>query len=138
MRNNTVPVAIEMLIFLFIVMVSFLVYKSLAKNIDNESIEKHEEIELEHVYETEVLTADAVPLTCRVYYTYSNNNCSLEDVINYCEPIIKHGSILAFLNCHVVDILSNKDKIKEKIGYKCFEESINSFKIKVQKIEFIL
>ena len=70
MRNNTVPVAIEMLIFLFVFMVSFLVYTSLAKNMYNKSIEKHEEIELEHVYETEVLTADAVPLTCRVYYTF--------------------------------------------------------------------
>ena len=113
-------------------------YKSLSENIDNESIKKYEEIELKHIYETEVLTADAVSLICRVYYTYSNDNCSSEDVINYCEPIIKHSSILALLNCNVVDILSNKDRIKEKIGYKCFEESSSSFKIKVQNIEFIL
>ena len=32
MKNNTTPVAIEMLIFLFIFMVSFLVYTSLSKD----------------------------------------------------------------------------------------------------------
>lgn len=147
MKNKTLPFAIEMLIFFFIIMASFLVYTLLVKDTLNEYIEKYEEIELkhvyelkdksEHVYETEVLTADAVPLTCRVYYTCSNNNCSLEDVVNYCESIIKHSSF-DFLNCHIVDILSNKDKIKEKIKYKCFEKSSNSFEIKVQKIEFIL
>lgn len=139
MKDNTFPVIIKALTFLLIGMLCFLIYKSLSENIDNESIEKHEKITLEHVYETEVLTADAVPLTCRVHYTYFDNNYSLKDIVNCCESIIKYSFRSTFLNCYIVDVLSKQNIIKEKIEYKCHEESTKySFELKIHNVEFIL
>ena len=137
-----------MLMFFFIVMLSFLIYTSLAKNTYNEYIEKYEETEKhvyelkdksEHVYETEILTADAVTLTCRVHYTHLDDNCPFEDTINCCESIIKYSSRSAFLDCYIVDVLSKQNIIKEKIKHKCYEESTKySFELKIHNIEFIL
>lgn len=148
MKNNKVPFVIEMLMFFFIVMLSFLIYTSLAKNTYNEYIEKYEETEKhvyelkdksEHVYETEILTADAVTLTCRVHYTHLDDNCPFEDTINCCESIIKYSSRSAFLDCYIVDVLSKQNIIKEKIKHKCYEESTKySFELKIHNIEFIL
>lgn len=139
MKDNTFPVIIKALTFLLIGMLCFLIYKSLSENIDNESIEKHEKITLEHVYETEVLTADAVPLTCRVHYTYLDNNYPLKDIVNCCESIIKYSFRSTFLNCYIVDVLSKQNIIKEKIEYKCYEESTKySFELKIHNVEFIL
>ena len=148
MKNNTIPIVIEMLMFFFIVMLSFLIYTSLAKNTYNEYIEKHEEIKpkhvyelkdkSEHVYETEVLTADAITLTCRIYYTYLDDNCPFEDTLTI-ESIIKYSSRSAFLNCYITDVLSKQNIIKEKIKHKCYEESTEySFELKIHNIEFIL
>ena len=120
-------------------MLCFLIYKSLSENIDNESIEKHEKTKLEHVYEVEVLTADAIPLTCRVHYTYLDDNCSFKDTINCCESIIKYSFRSVFLNCYITDVLSKQNIIKEKIEYKCYEESTKySFELKIHNVEFIL
>lgn len=139
MKDNTFPVIIKALTFLLIGMLCFLIYKSLSENIDNEYIEKHKEIESEYVYETEVLTADAVTLTCRVHYTYFDDNCPFEDVVNYCESIIKYSFRSTFLNCYIVDVLSKQNIIKEKIEYKCYEESTKySFELKIHNVEFIL
>lgn len=142
MKDNTFPVIIKALTFLFIGMLCFLMYKSLSENIGNESIEKHIyelKDKSEHVYETEILTADAVTLTCRVHYTYLDDNCPFEDTINCCESIIKYSSRSAFLDCYIVDVLSKQNIIKEKIKHKCYEESTKySFELKIHNIEFIL
>lgn len=148
MKNNKVPFVIEMLIFFFIIMASFLVYTLLVKDTLNEYIEKYEETEKhvyelkdksEHVYETKILTTDAVTLTCRVHYTHLDDNCPFEDTINCCESIIKYSSRSAFLDCYIVDVLSKQNIIKEKIKHKCYEESTKySFELKIYNIEFIL